>query len=113
MKKHTPKLSNVIEIDEARIRDHLGELVRGSVEDTLNALLDAEADQLCNATRYERTEARRDSRAGSYGDAIYRSMLTNRAQTSRCYNMHWKLSVHAVRNTNSWCDKPAFHQLNA
>lgn len=66
MKKHTPKLNNVIEIDEARIRDHLGELVRGSVEDTLNTLLDAEADRLCNATRYERTEARRDTRAGSY-----------------------------------------------
>ena len=36
------------------------ELVRGTVEDTLNALLDAEADQLCHATRYERTQARRD-----------------------------------------------------
>ncbi len=66
MKKDTSKLNNVIEIDEARIRDHLGELVRGSVEETLNALLDAEADQLCNAGRYERTEARRDTRAGTY-----------------------------------------------
>ena len=65
MKKDTPKLNNVIEIDEARIRDHLGELVRGSVEETLNTLLDAEADRLCNAARYERTEARRDTRAGS------------------------------------------------
>ena len=66
MKKDTPTLGKVIEIDEARIKDHLGELVRGSVEDTLNALLEAEADQLCNAARYERTEARRDTRAGSY-----------------------------------------------
>jgi len=66
MKKDTPTLGKVIEIDEARIRDHLGELVRGSVEDTLNALLEAEADQLCNAARYERTEARRDTRAGNY-----------------------------------------------
>ncbi len=66
MTKDTPKLKNVIEIDEARIRDHLGELVRGSVEETLNALLDAEADRLCNAGRYERTEARRDTRAGTY-----------------------------------------------
>ena len=32
----------------------------------LNALLDAEADRLCNAQRYERTEARRDTRAGHY-----------------------------------------------
>ena len=40
--------------------------VRGSVEETLNAMLDAEAERLCNAGRYERTEARRDTRAGSY-----------------------------------------------
>ena len=66
MKKDTPKLGNVVQIDEARIQDHLGELVRGSVEETLNALLDAEADRLCNAAQYERTPARKDSRAGHY-----------------------------------------------
>ena len=36
------------------------------VEETLNALLDAEADRLCNAQRYERSEARRAARAGHY-----------------------------------------------
>src|ERR1700735_790798 len=36
-------MGQVIQIDEARIRDHLGEMVRGTVEETLNALLDAEA----------------------------------------------------------------------
>ena len=36
----------MIQIDEARIRDHLGEMVRGTVEETLNALLEAEADQV-------------------------------------------------------------------
>jgi putative transposase len=41
-------------------------VVRGSAEETLNALLDAEADRLCNAQRYERSEARRDTRAGHY-----------------------------------------------
>ncbi|MET0068010.1 MAG: IS256 family transposase [Candidatus Thiodiazotropha sp.] len=66
MKKDTASLGKIIDIDEARIRDHLGELVRGSVEDTLNSLLDAEADRLCNAARYERTEARKDTRAGTY-----------------------------------------------
>ena len=39
-------LSKVIKIDESQIRDHLGELVRGSVEETLNQLLDSEADKL-------------------------------------------------------------------
>ena len=56
----------VIQIDEAPIRDNLGEMVRGTVEETLNAMLDAEADQLCGAGRYGRTEARQDPRAGSY-----------------------------------------------
>ena len=32
----------------------------------LNALLEAEADRLCNAQRYERSEVRRDTRAGHY-----------------------------------------------
>src|SRR6516165_9474388 len=45
MSDETP-MGQVIQIDEARIRDHLGEMVRGAVKETLNALLDAEADRL-------------------------------------------------------------------
>jgi transposase-like protein len=60
------QISKVIQVDEAKLRGQLGELVRESVEDTLNALLDAEADQLCNAKRYERTAARVSTRAGHY-----------------------------------------------
>lgn len=59
-------MGQVIKIDEARIRDHLGEMVRGTVEETLNALLDAEADGLCGAGRYQRSAERVDTRAGSY-----------------------------------------------
>src|SRR6516225_5943212 len=59
-------LGNVIRIDDERVREHLGYVVRGTVEETLNALLEAEADRLCNAGRYERTAARRDQRSGSY-----------------------------------------------
>ena len=67
MTETTPSpLGNVITIDDERIKNHLDRVVRGSVEDTLNALLDAEADRLCNAQRYERSEARRDTRAGHY-----------------------------------------------
>ena len=33
-------LSNVIKINEAQIKYHLGEMVRGTVEDTLNQMLD-------------------------------------------------------------------------
>jgi transposase-like protein len=42
--------------DDERIRGHLDHLVRGTVEETLNALLDAEADRLCNVSA---TSARR------------------------------------------------------
>ena len=59
-------LGNVITIDDERIKSHLDRVVRGSVGETLNALLDAEADRLCNAQRYERSAARRDTRAGHY-----------------------------------------------
>jgi transposase-like protein len=59
-------MGEVIQIDEGRIRDHLGEMVRGTVEEALNAMLDAEADQLCGAERYERSEGRQDTRAGHY-----------------------------------------------
>ena len=62
---------NEVRIDEERIKDHLGRIVRGTVEDTLNVLLDAEADRLCNAKRYERTEARCDTRAGSYARKLH------------------------------------------
>jgi hypothetical protein len=47
-------LNNVITIDGERIKSYLDRVVRGGVEETLNALLDAEADRLCNAQRYER-----------------------------------------------------------
>ena len=56
----------VVQIDEGRIQAHLDEVVRSTVEETLNALLDAEADRLCGARKYERTEGRKDTRAGSY-----------------------------------------------
>ena len=64
-------MGEVIKIDEARIKDHLGEMVRGTVEEALNALLDAEADRLCGAARYERSDARRDTRAGSYDRSLH------------------------------------------
>ena len=44
-------MEQVIKIDEGRIRGHLDNVVRESVEETLNTLLDAEADALCNAKR--------------------------------------------------------------
>jgi len=61
----------VVQIDEGRIREHLDEVVRSTVEETLNALLDAQADHLCGARKYERTEGRKDTRAGSYDRRLH------------------------------------------
>jgi putative transposase len=61
----TPK-AQIIQLNEGAIRDHLGEMVRSTVEDTLNRMLDAEANQLCNAEKYQRNDARTDTRAGHY-----------------------------------------------
>lgn len=56
----------IIDINEEKIKDHLGKLVRVTMEETLNAMLDAEADQICNAGKYEHNPERLDTRAGYY-----------------------------------------------
>ncbi len=65
-KNCTSNRDKIIQFNEAAIQDHLGEMVRSTVEETLNKMLDAEADQLCNAEKYQRSEARTDTRAGHY-----------------------------------------------
>lgn len=56
----------IVTLDEEAVRDELKELVRRTVEDTLNALLEEEADDLIGAERYERTAERDAYRAGHY-----------------------------------------------
>lgn len=56
----------IIHLNEGVIKQELKELVRHSVEETLNNLLDQEANELTNASRYERTEDRKGYRSGHY-----------------------------------------------
>ena len=56
----------IIQLNEGIIKDELKELVRHSVEETLNGLLEQEAQQLTNAARYERSEKRQGYRSGHY-----------------------------------------------
>ena len=58
-------------MDERPLQGHVDEVVRSSVEDTLNAMLEAEADQLCQAQRYERSPDRADTRAGHYDRKLH------------------------------------------
>ena len=59
-------IAGAIKVDEKEVMDHLDGLVRRSVEDTINELLNTEADAICNASRYQRSPDRQDKRTGSY-----------------------------------------------
>ena len=98
VRKYTPYMSEepktereariagkIVDVNEDEIRGHLDEMVRNSVEDTLNALLDAEADRLCGAGRYERSADRADTRARSYRRKLrlHRILLRHPPQTLR------------------------------
>jgi len=62
----TEALKLSITVDDQGVTDHLKTVVRKTVEETLNAMLDAEADALCGVKRYERSIDRVDTRAGHY-----------------------------------------------
>src|ERR1700751_4459775 len=66
MADDTPAALGALRVDEGNLRNHVDEGVRSSVEETLNALRDAEADVICRAQRYERSAERVDGRAGHY-----------------------------------------------
>ena len=57
---------NIIQLNEDLIKNNLKDLVRNSVEEALNALLDHEADELVNADKYERSGDRKGYRSGHY-----------------------------------------------
>ena len=56
----------IIQLNEGMIKQELKDLVRTSVEETINGLLDEEAKSLTNAEKYERTQDRQGYRAGHY-----------------------------------------------
>ena len=56
----------IVSFDEQAVKDELRDLVRKTIEETINAMLDEEADQLVGAGPYERTDERAAYRAGHY-----------------------------------------------
>jgi putative transposase len=62
---------NIIEINEAKVNDHLGSFVKKTVEETLNALLDEEANQLIQAQKHERSPNRKGYRSGHYERSLH------------------------------------------
>jgi transposase-like protein len=62
---HEGLQNKIMQIDEALVKRELGEVVPETAEETLNRLLDAEANELCKARRYEGSPDRVDTCAGN------------------------------------------------
>ena len=54
----------IVQFNEEIIKRQIKELVRGSVEETLNELLEKGVESLTKAARYERSEGRQGYRSG-------------------------------------------------
>lgn len=52
--------AEIVQLNEEVIKGQLKTLVRGRVEETLTERLEAEAEKLTQASRYEQNEARQD-----------------------------------------------------
>ena len=60
----------IIQFDQAMFETKLDTMVREKVERIVNAMLDAEADEIANAARYERAGERKVYRAGHYDRSL-------------------------------------------
>ena len=65
------EVKGILRLDAGKVESHLDRKVRQAVEDVLNDLLDAEADTMCGAKRYERSPDRVDGRAGHYTRSLH------------------------------------------
>ena len=74
----------IVQLNEEVIKGQIKELVRGSVEETLNELLEAEAEKLTQAARYERNEQRQGYRSGHYSRNLTRESGENPERYRRC-----------------------------
>ncbi len=69
--KNIKTAEEIIRIDKSKMKEYFGEFVRETVEESLNALLEAQANELCGARKYERSPDRVDQRAGHYKRGLH------------------------------------------
>ena len=65
-KRREAMSKEIIQFDDAMFESKLDAMIKTKVEDIVNAMLDAEADEITNAARYERKTGRKAFRAGHY-----------------------------------------------
>jgi putative transposase len=85
--------AGVIRIEEEKIRSHVDQVVRETVEQTLNGLLQAEADELCGAKRYARSPERLDTRAGHYDRQLHTKAGEVTLQVPRLRNLPFETEI--------------------
>ena len=85
--------AGVIRIEEGKIRSHVDQVVRETVEQTLNGLLEAEADELCGAKRYARSPERLDTRAGHYERTLHTKAGEVSLQVPRLRNLPFETEI--------------------
>ncbi len=94
-------MKDAFKINEAQVRGHVDRIVVESVEQTLNGLLEEEAKALCGAGKYERTDARKDTRA----DTTH-TYQRNRAGVAACLRQSlfsvWQGSLASARHQGTW-----------
>jgi hypothetical protein len=72
-------LTGAIRVDDQQLRGHIDEVVRSSVDETLNGLLDAEADDICRGAAL-----RALTRAGRYAGLIDYSVAVQGESLTLC-----------------------------
>ena len=93
----------IVQLNEEIIKGQLKELVRGSVEEALNELLEKEAESLTQSARYERSEARQGYRSGHY-DRNPPLLVTSRSiyRGSRAYPSRLPSSSGIAAGRAAW-----------
>ena len=106
----------IVQLNEEVIKGQLKELVRGSVEETPNGLLEAEAEKLTQAGRYERSEQRQGYRSGHYNrnlmttaGEVKQSFCHAPAEISGCILSMWFLSGFLTQEWRRWKRRAKLH----
>lgn len=100
--------NKIIQLNKSAIKDGLKELARGSMEETLNELLEKEAQELTQAAKYERTEARQGYRSGHDN----RNLTTNSGDVTlkmprqKGIPFHQRAEQESIRYIEAWRSRP-------
>ena len=107
----------IVQLNEEVIKRQLKELVRGSVEETLNELLEKEAESLTQAARYEHSEARQGYRSGRYDRNLTTTSGDVTLHMPRLKGIPFETAIiercrcreSSVEETLTYCDFPSEH----